>query len=189
MSASSRDVSIGFSFRAATIVPLNNLATRFFWGGGLVVVISGAARWISEAGVESLVKVGRPSLGGIILNVLVYFMLGLVLLSQAQLTMLLTRWEIQQVNVSSGLVKRWVRHGLITLVLVTTAVFFLPTGYSLGLLDSVRLAFQFFMSFVVGLLQLILFILSLPFFLLALLFPSSATRMRGRPPQPWAAQR
>ena len=50
--------------------PMEGLATRFFWGGTVLVLISGMSQWIARAGAASLIDYQRPSLGGILLNVL-----------------------------------------------------------------------------------------------------------------------
>ncbi|HXW00463.1 MAG TPA: hypothetical protein VEC93_18740, partial [Anaerolineae bacterium] len=125
-----------YTFRADNVLPLDELASRFFWGGGLLVLISGLTQWISRAGWESLADWQRPSIGGVIFNVLVYFTLGLVLLSQAHLTTLLLRWRIQKINVAPNLVKQWAKYGLIFLGLVMFIDLVLPTGYTLGFLAS-----------------------------------------------------
>ncbi|RME43504.1 MAG: hypothetical protein D6796_13005, partial [Caldilineae bacterium] len=152
-----------FTFRRERIVPLENLRTRFFWGGAILLVLSGLTHWITVAGAESLLDLRRPSLGGILLNVLFYFVLGLVMLSQAQLTVHLTRWEIQQVRVAGNVVRRWVRYGAVILVAVGSVVFFLPTRYSLGLLDSARYGLLLLVALGMGLMRLLLFLLALPF--------------------------
>jgi len=160
-----------FTFRSASITPFDDLMRRFFWGGGWLVLISGVTQWALRNGMESLIDLRRPSIGGVILNVMIYFMLGLILLSQAQLTMLLTRWKIQDVEVSSRLVKRWTLSGLALLAIVTLAVLFLPTGYSLGFLASIGVALQFLLEILFFLGQLLVLLLSLPFLLLGFLLP------------------
>jgi hypothetical protein len=152
-----------FTFHSETIMPYNSLTTRFFWGGGILVFLSGVTQWISRAGWNSLVDFERSSIGGVIFNVLIYFMLGLVILSQAQLTMLLTRWEIQQVKVSPQLVKRWIQYGLTLLAIITLGVLFLPTGYTLGFLASAGLVLQFFIGILMSLTRLIILLMLLPF--------------------------
>ncbi|MFQ5577295.1 MAG: DUF4129 domain-containing protein [Anaerolineae bacterium] len=169
-----------FTYRAATIEPFNNLTLRFFWGGGALVLVSGITQWAARAGLKSLVDLTRPSLGGILLNVLLYFTLGLALLSHARLTMLLTRWEIQQVTVSGRLVRRWVRYGLVLLAMVSTVVFVLPTGYSVGFLASLRLV----IAFALNALLVLMLLISLPFALLASLFGGEQPAPRPPPVAP-----
>ncbi|GAB4423317.1 MAG: hypothetical protein Kow0031_01710 [Anaerolineae bacterium] len=165
---------------------LDSLAERFFWGGGLLVVISGVTQWVARAGLSSLTDVQRPSLGGVVLNVLVYFVLGLVLLSQVNLTRLQLRWQVQKIAVSPGLVKVWARYGLLFLGVVMLVAFVLPTRYTLGLLATVGVALQFVIELFVFLLQLLLVLLTLPLVLLLSWLgfspPDPAAMVRGGPP-------
>lgn len=151
-----------YTFYSDNILPLDSLASRFFWGGAILVVISGVSHWLARASLASLIDLRRPSLGGIIFNVLIYFVLGLVLLSQAHLARLLARWRIQRISVTSELVKQWARYGFIFLGIVGLVAFLLPTGYSMGLLTSAGWAIMLGLELIMFILQLILFLLSLP---------------------------
>ena len=151
-----------YTFRTDHIMPLNDLANRFFWGGIALVAVSGFTHWVVRAGVSSLTNFQRPSLSGIIINVLLYFVLGLVLLSQANLTRLMIRWRVQKVEVAPDLVKQWGLYALIFLSGVAALIFFLPTGYTLGFLASAAIVVQFLLKIVIFLAQLIIFLLSLP---------------------------
>ena len=164
---------------------LNNLALRFFGGGVLLVFISGISQWVALAGVDSLVNLRRPMLNGIIFNVLVYFVLGLVLLGQVNLTTHLVRWRIQEVMVTSGLVKRWAKYGLIFLGISAIIAFLLPTRYSLGLLATAGFVIGFIIRLIVFLVQLLLLLITLPF--TWLLSQLGATELGSEPlppPQP-----
>lgn len=174
-----------YAFRNSHMLPLDELATRFFWGGGLLVLISGLTQWIGRAGWASLADWQRPSLSGVILNVLVYFTLGLVLLSQAHLTTLLLRWRIQKINVAPDLVKQWAKYGLIFLGLVLFIDLFLPTGYTLGFLASAAVVVYFLISVVIFLIRLLLLLLMLPLaWLLSLLGQTPQERFGGLPELP-----
>ncbi|MDX1524223.1 MAG: DUF4129 domain-containing protein, partial [Anaerolineae bacterium] len=152
-----------YTFRSDRIFPLDNLATRFFWGGAALVLISGVTQWIARSGLRSLIDFQRPSLGGVILNVLVYFTIGLVLLSQAHLTTLLVRWQVQKIKVSGDLVRQWAKYGFIFLGFVMGGVFLLPTGYTLGFLASAGITIRFLLGILTYLIELLLVLLSLPF--------------------------
>ncbi len=187
-------------FRWNNTLPLDNLATRFFWGGIILVLISGITQWILRAGLPILTDFQRPSLGGIIFNVLVYFTLGLVLLSQAHLTSLLVRWKIQKITVASDLVKQWAKYGFLFLGLITLVAFFLPTNYTLGFLASAAIVIRYLLAILMFIYELLLLLIFLPFvWLLSLLgqspempapapiqpplFPESAPE--ARPTIPW----
>jgi hypothetical protein len=151
-----------YFFRTDNIMPLDELAARFFWGGALLVLISGVTQWVARAGWASLADWERPNLGGVILNVLVYFTLGLALLSQAHLTTLLLRWRIQKISVAPHLVRQWAKYGVIFLGLILVGVFILPTGYTLGFLASAGIFVMFLINVVMFIIQLLLLLLALP---------------------------
>jgi len=147
--------------------PMEGLATRFFWGGTILVLISGLSQWIARTGTASLIDYQRPSLGGILLNVLVFFVAGLVLLSQANLTRLLVGWQYQKITMTRGLVKQWAKYGLLFLGIITLVVFFLPTSYTLGFLDNAGIVIQNLIVILIFLIRLLLFLIALPFMWLA----------------------
>jgi hypothetical protein len=165
-----------FTFQVDRIAPLDTLATRFFGGGILLVLISGVSQLIVKFGPASLTNFRRPTLGGIIINVLIYFTLGLVLLSQANLARLIMRWRIQKVEIGPGLVRQWAKYGLIFLGLITFIVFFLPTGYSMGFLTSAGIVLGYVINAMAVVVRLLLFLIVLPFILLFRLLLGSAPR-------------
>ena len=174
-----------YTFRTDNVLPLDELASRFFWGGALLVLISGLTQWVSRAGWASLADWQRPSMSGVIFNVLVYFTLGLVLLSQAHLTTLLLRWRIQKINVASNLVKQWAKYGLLFLGLVMFIDLVLPTSYTLGFLASASVVVRFLIGVIMFLIQLLLLLLTLPLaWLLSLLGQTPQERFVGVPELP-----
>lgn len=143
-------------------MPLDSLASRFFWGGIILLLISGITQWVARAGAASLTDWGRPSLGGVIVNVLVYFVLGLVLLSQVNLTRLMVRWRIQKIAVAPGLIKQWAKYGVIFLGLVGLVAFLLPTQYTLGFLTTAGYVVQFMLGVLVFIFQLLFLLVTIP---------------------------
>ncbi len=140
---------------------LDSLAERFFWGGGILLVISGLTQWIAQYGVASLIDWQRPFLNGIIFNVLIYFMVGLVLLSQVNLTTLQVRWRVQKITVAGGLVRQWAKYGFVFLGIVTVLAFILPTRYSLGFLTTIAYLLQFLINLVIFFFQLVLLLITI----------------------------
>jgi len=163
---------------------LSSLAERFFWGGGILVIISGITQWIARAGISSLTDWQRPSIGGIILNVLVYFMVGLVLLSQVNLVTHLVRWRVQKITVAPGLTKQWVKYGIIFFVIVTAVAFLLPTQYGMGLLDTAGVVIRFIIGILFFIFQLFIVLLTLPLGWLLSFFGATAPDYRNIPPPP-----
>jgi hypothetical protein len=79
---------------------------------------------------------------GLVLNALVYFLLGLVMLGQMHFTRLHQQWQAQEIKVAEGLTGRWARYSLAFIGLAALLAFLLPTGYTMGLLDAVSIILQ-----------------------------------------------
>jgi hypothetical protein len=150
--------------------PLQRISTRFF-AGGFVLLITTA---FSRVKFLDLLQSDRPRVPGLILNVLIYFMLGLFMLGQINYMHHTGIWRRQKVNISKNLGLMWLRYSLLFLGVITLIAFFLPTGYTMGLLDLVRniISILFFIA------NLIVFLLSYPFLLLiSLLFKNAEVTM------------
>ena len=158
------------------VPPRESLASRFFWGGGILLIVAG----LSRIGIAALLNLRRPPVPGLVLNVLVYFLLGLVMLGQVQFTWLRKQWQAQRIKIADELAGRWVRYSLLFIGLAALVAFLLPTGYTMGLLDVVGGALD-----LVG--RILWFIVSLLFFLillLAWLLLYLLSLLTGRPPPP-----
>ena len=85
--------------------PVDNLTGRFFNVGAVLLVFSGLAR----VSLRELLVIDRAPVAGLVLNVLVYFVLGLVLLGRVRLAQLAARWHMLGVRTPPELPGRWVR--------------------------------------------------------------------------------
>jgi hypothetical protein len=164
--------------------PRESLANRFFTGGAAILVFSG----LSRIGIAYLWNLERPPVPGLVLNVLIYFLFGLVMLGQVQFTTLHKQWQARNAKVDSGLAGRWLRYSLIFIGLAALIAFLLPTGYTVGLLGAVGDV----LGLVVGALwfvaRILFFIVALPFWLLSyllylLLGHAPPTQPRFSPPE------
>lgn len=116
-----------------------------------------------------------------VINVLFYFFLALLVLSQTQFALLRTRWLWQRLTISSQIAANWIRYGLLAFLILTVIVFFLPTNYSLGLLETLRIG----LGYVMQLFSFLIFIFTLPFTLcLSLLSLFGREQPQQRPEQP-----
>jgi len=161
--------------------PLDALTGRFFWGGALLLVVAG----ITRLGTASLLQLRRPSVPGLVLNVLVYFAVGLVMLGQIQFRRLSQRWREEGIDVPRELAGQWALYTLAFLGLAGLIAFLLPTGYTLPLLTvaSVVIGAVLYASNV--LLQLLILLLSLLLLPLARLFGAEVRKQPMEPiPQP-----
>jgi hypothetical protein len=118
------------------VPPTESLFGRFFWGGAVLLITAGLTR----VAISEFVKLDRPAVPGLVLNALLYFLLGLVTLGQIHLARLRKRWQTEEIQVASGLARRWTRYSLAFIGLAVILAFLLPTGYTVGLLDAVRFA-------------------------------------------------
>jgi hypothetical protein len=129
-----------------------------------------------ELGIQPL-----PYLAAGAWNVLLYFLLGLVLMSLSQFARLNARWRFQKIEITRQVASRWVVYSLIFILLLALVASLLPTNYSLGLLSAVAYGLQWLFGvliFVFGFLwTLLLFLLSQ----LALLF---RIHIQGEEPLP-----
>jgi hypothetical protein len=144
------------------IPPRERLANRFFWGGGILLIAAGLTR----VGLANLLNMERPPVPQIVLNALLYFLLGMAMLGQVHFTRLRRQWTSQKIKVPDQLTGRWVRYSLALVGLAALLAFLLPTGYTVGLLDIVAVILQilfFILTVVFVILWFLLSLLLLPF--------------------------
>jgi hypothetical protein len=153
-------------YHRGEVPPAQSITTRFFLGGILILVLTG----LSRLTIGALLDLGRPSVSGLVLNVLIYFLLGLVLLGQVQYTTLHRRWHAREIKVSEKLGARWVRYSLIVIALAALIAFLIPTGYTMGFLETAGRLFAILGAFLQFIFSLLGFLISLPLWLLQLLF-------------------
>jgi hypothetical protein len=115
------------------VPPQESIANRFFYGGFVLLFLTG----ITRIGIAGLLDLDRPPVPGLVLNVLVYSLLGLAMMGQVHLTRSFRQWETQGTRVAQGLARRWARYSVILVSVAALAAFLLPTGYTVGLLDVV----------------------------------------------------
>jgi hypothetical protein len=111
-------------------------------------------------------------------NVLVYFLLAFVLLTQTQFALLRTRWITQRLPISPTLAKNWVKYSLVFFVVLGVIVALLPTRYSIGLLDTLRYTFGFLSQA----LTLLFILITLPITFCLSLFSITAPTDSSTPP-------
>jgi hypothetical protein len=142
--------------------PRERLANRFFWGGGILLVTAG----ITRVGIANLLNLERPPVPQLVLNALLYFLLGLAMLGQVHFTRLHQQWEAQKIKVADQLASRWVHYSLAFVGLAALLAFLLPTGYTVGLLDAVAVILNvlaYVLAVLTTIIWLLLSLLLLPF--------------------------
>jgi len=160
------------------VSPMESLTGRFFVGGIALLVASGLTR----VGLAYVLNLSRPSVPGLVLNVLVYFLLGLVMLGQVHFVTLHKRWQAQAIKVADELAGRWVRYSLIFIGLAAFLAFLLPTGYTMGFLESIGGTLEIVIGVARFMVGLILLIITLPIMLLLWLLGLSMPASQAPPP-------
>lgn len=148
--------------------------------GALVVFLTGVMRQ------SQFSMSGKTPASEIIVTlVLLYFLLGLVLLSLAHFANLRAVWGYEQVSIQKNMASRWILYTAVFLAGLVLVVLLLPTNYSMGLFATIRFLFNWLFVIVKFLLILIIFPIYWFFRLLASLFgkPSGQPVQAIPPPQ------
>jgi hypothetical protein len=155
------------------------IASRIFIIGTVVVILAilsrvDASAFFRERGLPP------PGYYSPVVNVLVYFILALILLSLTQFALMRTRWMFQRLPISPSIAKNWIKYGFIFFMLLAVVVFFLPTEYSLGLLETLGYG----MSYLIQAVTFLIALLMLPFSFCISLFSLFAGNQEISPQQP-----
>jgi hypothetical protein len=118
-----------------------------------------------------------------VINVILYFVLGLLLLAQTQFALLQTRWLWEKIPILPGLNYTWIRYSLIFFLAVGVIVFFLPTEYTVSFLDVVRFLLMVIWQVITGIVFLFMLLFS---YILSLLFGKGEETVTESAPAPMA---
>lgn len=113
---------------------LSRISTRFVVGGALLLLALG----IEAVNIQ---RVSGPSLPISALSAaaaLVYLISGFVLYSQARLSLLRARWNLEGATVADMVGQRWTRTSWMLIVGVALGAALLPRAYGLGLLTTLQ---------------------------------------------------
>lgn len=133
-----------------------------------VVLWGGIALLIASAVVHSFVGSAQELAAPLLL----YFALGVALLTQARFSVIHLGWQVQGIDVQPQVTRRWLVWVVLFLIGVSMVALLLPTYYTLGPLQALLGALSIMyavLSFIFG---LVVFLLTLP---LALLLPNVET--------------
>jgi hypothetical protein len=136
---------------------LDTLGQLFVWGGVMLLAAS------------AFVHAFMASVQVLALPVLLYFALGIALLSQARYSVTVTGWRLQGIPVEPKLGRRWLAWALVFLLGVALVALMLPTRYFMGPLLALWSAFDLIYR---AILTVLLFLFYLLMSLLSLLLPS-----------------
>ena len=147
------------------------LVSLFFSLGTILVILTAVSRldlYEAFSGQSfSFVEIKIPALSAGGASTLLYFILGLALLSQTQFISLHIRWTTQQIPVNGGLAKQWAGYSLLFLGLIALLVSLLPTSYGIQPLQALayllNMALSIYLSIGQTILVLFLYLLGLLF--------------------------
>jgi hypothetical protein len=136
------------------VSPAQRLRQRFFVGGIFLLIVTGILNF-------------RPvPVGGLVLNVLIYFGIGLLYLSQIRLDAARREWQSLGLTASAAVTSPWLRFAAILIGLAALVAFVLPTQYMLGLLDTLHDILTVIAAFAAALAMLFAWVITLPLRLL-----------------------
>ncbi|MDQ3250628.1 MAG: hypothetical protein M3Q45_15660 [Chloroflexota bacterium] len=161
---------------------LNKVVARWV-GGGIVLVLLAASVRLgpSSNGIFALTRQNiQPSVIGAIV---VYFLAGLVLISQGQLALLRSRWIIDRVPSADNVLRNWPVYVLLLLVLIGAVAMLLPFGGTFYLAQILAATISFFFN---SLFAIFRFLMSLLFLLIALITGDAPPEQPPPPPPPAA---
>ncbi len=164
--------------------PERRITARFFWGGLILLIVSGLAR----VEIANLLQMSHPPVPGILVNVLSYFLLGLLLLGQVRFRRLRQGWRSQKADVAGGISFRWLKSGLIFIGLITLLAFLLPTSYTAGLLETLAAIVEILMMVLITIYRLILTAMNWVIYLVGALLAPLMGRSGGETPRPEPVQ-
>lgn len=156
---------------------------RFWLLGGLLLIIAVGISTLEQQSMETLMAPlasGRVGLEPRLLSaVLLYFIIGLWLLSEARLMQVHARWLVNSVETDEDSRRKWQRASLFVLLIVIVVAAFLPIGSTSALSQIINVAIFWLLAIV----NVIIFLLVLPIaMLLALLSGQSAGDVTPLPP-------
>jgi len=113
--------------------PVRRLAARYFIGGLLLFVLAG----LSQQSVQHTLGIYSAAGSGPLLQVVLYFLLGAILLAQLGYAARRRQWRERGVSVAAGLSRRWMGYTMAVVLVVALLAFALPSSYSVSLTDLV----------------------------------------------------
>jgi hypothetical protein len=113
--------------------PVRRLTAYFFLGGASLFVTAA----LTQPGIAQTMKLAHGSAGPI-LNVLAYFLVGVVFLGRLEYSALHHRWLVQRTTVARGMASRCTGYVLAFTIAVALLALILPTSRTLGILGPGR---------------------------------------------------
>lgn len=106
---------------------LRRFVARWVGGGVILVILAAGSRYdLPESGFLGAI---RQNIDPVVIgSIIVYFLLGLVLISQGQLALLRARWTLQKTPSAPNILRNWPLYALALLLVVGIVAALLPLG-------------------------------------------------------------
>jgi hypothetical protein len=114
------------------------IAEKVFLVGGIMILLSMVTRLNIKGFLGNTLAFQAP-----LVNVIIFFFLALVLLSQTQFAFLRGRWFWSQTPIAPHVGKNWIRYSLIFFVVIALIALILPTAYTFTLLQLIQAIVNF----------------------------------------------
>ncbi|NOZ30167.1 MAG: DUF4129 domain-containing protein [Chloroflexi bacterium] len=126
---------------------LREFSTYWLWGGVLLALCAGLSRVELKPAVGQLIGIRHLGITPMLQGALViYFLGGLLLISQGRLAVLRARWRYEGTDTDPELVRRWGRLGIGMLALVGLLAALLPFGSSFTMARILAAVINFMMQ-------------------------------------------
>ena len=141
---------------------VRRFSERWAMGGMLMILLTAASQvGMGTNGFFALVR--QDIAGGVIGAAIVYFMLGLLLLTFGHLAALRARWQLAKLPTESTIARNWPFYAFGLLLVVAVAAFLMPLGGTFRLAQLMGLAMRMISGAVYLILGLIMGLLALLF--------------------------
>ncbi len=152
----------------------DRLAVTILLVGVVMTALGTLIYFTRKSGTEN--SAGLPD---VIVPLVLYFVIGLVLLSLTQFSVLRVHWILDKIPFRSNLILQWVTYSLGLLLLVGFIALLLPTNYSVGILEFLNSL----LSILLWILWAIAFVLMLPIaFIISWIYRLFGTSSDAPPP-------
>jgi len=146
---------------------LDLLAELFMWGGVFLIFAS------------TLIHAFLSSIQALAVPILLYFALGVALLSQARFSVIDTSWRMQEIPADRAIGRRWLIWAVLLIAGVAVIALMLPTRYALGPIQAIWGAIGFLVRAVLAIFVLLYYLVASLF---ALLLPNATPPERPQAP-------
>jgi len=137
---------------------LRRFTSRWVTGGLLLVLLSASVR-VELSSTNFTTFLNRNISTAIVVSILLYFLIGLLLISQGELALLRSRWTLQKIPNRATILQNWPFY-VFTLVLgIGLLAALLPLGSTFYLAQIFWAIVAFIYEFVMAIFQLVIFLL------------------------------